>query len=46
MNNIKYNLFLMFSNITRNLVEVFNIVLLYKLSYSIKEILLYYQSHH
>ena len=42
MNNIKYNLFLMFSNITRNLVEVFNIVLLYKLSYSIKEILLYY----
>ena len=42
MNNIKYNIFLLISSLSRNLVEVFNIALLYKLNYSIKEILLYY----
>ena len=41
-NNIKYNLFLLISTLARNLIEVFNIALLYKLNYSIKEILLYY----
>lgn len=41
-NNVKYNIFLLISTLSRNLVEVFNIALLYKLNYSIKEILLYY----
>lgn len=41
-NNLKYNIFLLISSLSRNLVEVFNIALLYKLNYSIKEILLYY----
>ena len=41
-NNIKYNIFLLISTLSRNLVEVFNIALLYKLNYSIKEIFLYY----
>lgn len=41
-NNTKYNLFLFISTLSRNLVEVFNIALLYKLGYSIKNILLYY----
>ena len=41
-NSTKYNIFLTFSNLFRNLVEVFNIVLLYKLGFNIKEILLYY----
>jgi len=41
-NNLKYNLFLLLSTLSRNLIEVFNIALLYKLNYSIKEILLYY----
>ncbi len=41
-NNIKYNTFLLLSTLFRNLVEVFNIALLYKLGYSIKNILLYY----
>ena len=41
-NNIKYNIFLLLSTLFRNLVEVFNIALLYKLGYSIKNILLYY----
>lgn len=41
-NNIKYNLFLLVSMLSRNLVEVFSIALLYKLNYSIKEIFLYY----
>lgn len=41
-NNKKYNLFLLTSTFSRSLVEVFNIALLYKLSYSLKEILLYY----
>jgi len=41
-NNIKYNIFLLISTLSRNLVEVFNIALLYKLKYSIKEIFLYY----
>lgn len=41
-NNIKYNIFLLISTLARNLVEVFNIALLYKFNYTIKEILLYY----
>lgn len=41
-NNLKYNLFLLTSTLSRNLVEVFNIALLYKLNYTIKEIFLYY----
>lgn len=41
-NNIKYNLFLLVSMLSRNLVEVFSIALLYKLNYSVKEIFLYY----
>jgi len=41
-NNIKYNIFLLISTLSRNLVEVFNIALLYKLGYSLKEIFLYY----
>lgn len=41
-NNIKYNIFLFISSLSRNLVEVFNIALLYKLGYSIKNIFLYY----
>ena len=41
-NNIKYNIFLLISSLSRNLVEVFNIALLYKLGYSIKNIFLYY----
>ena len=41
-NNVKYNIFLLISILSRNLMEVFNIALLYKLNYSIKEILLYY----
>ena len=41
-NNMKYNIFLLISTLSRNLVEVFNIALLYRLNYSIKEIFLYY----
>ena len=41
-NNIKYNIFLLVSSLSRNLVEVFNIALLYKLGYSVKNIFLYY----
>ena len=41
-NNVKYNIFLLMSSLSRNLVEVFNIALLYKLGYSIKDILFYY----
>ncbi len=41
-NNIKYNIFLLISLLSRNLIEVFNIALLYKLNYSVKEIMLYY----
>ena len=41
-NSTKYNIFLTLSNLFRNLVLVFNIVLLYKLGFNIKEILLYY----
>ena len=41
-NNIKYNLFLLLSSLSRNLIEAFNIALLYKLNYNIKEIFLYY----
>lgn len=37
-----YNIFLLISNISRNLLETFSIALLYKLNYNIKQILLYY----
>ena len=43
MNNIKrYNLFILFSTIARNIVEVFSSVLLYKMGYTFREILLFY----
>ena len=38
----KYNLFIMISTIARNIVEVFSSVLLYKMGYSLKEILLFF----
>ena len=43
MNNIKrYNIFILISNIARNVVEIFSSVLLYKYGYSLKDILLFY----
>ena len=43
MDNIKrYNLFILISTLARNITEVFSSVLLYKMGYSIKEILLFY----
>lgn len=43
MNNIKrYNIFIILSTIARNIVEVFSSVLLYKMGYSFREILLFF----
>ena len=43
MSNIKkYNIFIMLSTIARNIVEVFSSVLLYKMGYTLKEILLFF----
>lgn len=43
MTNIKrYNIFILLSTIARNIVEVFSSVLLYKLGYSLREILLFF----
>ena len=43
MSNIKrYNIFILLSTLARNIVEVFSSVLLYKMGYSLKEILLFY----
>lgn len=43
MSNIKkYNIFIMLSTIARNIVEVFSSVLLYKMGYILKEILLFF----
>lgn len=43
MTNIKrYNLFILISTIARNIVEVFSSVLLYKMGYSLREILLFF----
>ena len=43
MNNIKrYNYFILVSTLARNITEVFSSVLLYKMGYSIKDILLFY----
>lgn len=43
MTNIKkYNIFILLSTLSRNIVEVFSIVLLYKIGYTLKEILLFY----
>jgi len=43
MTNVKrYNIFILLSTIARNVVEIFSSVLLYKLGYSIKEILLFF----
>lgn len=43
MTNIKkYNIFILLSTIARNIVEVFSSVLLYKMGYSLKEILLFF----
>ena len=38
----KYNIFIFFSTIARNIVEVFSAVLLYKMGYSIRNILLFF----
>ena len=43
MSNIKkYNIFIMLSTIARNMVEIFSSVLLYKMGYFLKEILLFF----
>lgn len=43
MTNIKrYNIFILLSTLARNIVEVFSSVILYKMGYSLKEILLFY----
>lgn len=43
MSNIKkYNLFIFSSTISRNIIEVFSAVLLYKMGYNLKDILLFY----
>ncbi len=41
-NKKKYNLFILFSTIARNIAEVFSSIILYKMGYSLKEILLFY----
>jgi len=38
----KFNLFILISTISRNIIEVFSSVLLYKMGYSIKDIMLFY----
>lgn len=43
MTNIKrYNIFILLSTIARNIVEIFSSVLLYKMGYNIREILIFY----
>ena len=43
MNNIKrYDIFILISTIARNIVEIFSSVLLYKMGYSLKDILLFF----
>ena len=43
MKNITYyNIFILISTFARNIVEVFSIILLYKLGFSIKELMLFY----
>lgn len=43
MNNIKrYNIFILLSTLARNIVEVFSSVFLYKMGYSLREILLFF----
>lgn len=43
MSNIKrYNIFILLSTLARNIVEIFSSVLLYKMGYSLKKILLFY----
>ncbi len=39
---LKYNIFILISTIARNIIEVFSSVFLYKLGYSIKDIMLFY----
>lgn len=41
-NTKRYNIFILLSTIARNIVEIFSSVLLYKMGYSIKEILLFF----
>ena len=41
-NTKKYNIFIFISTIARNIIEVFSAVLLYKMGYSIRNILLFY----
>lgn len=42
LNIKKYNIFIMLSTIARNIVEVFSAVLLYKMGYTLKDILLFF----
>lgn len=43
MNNIKrYNIFILLSTLSRNIPEVYSAVLLYKMDYSLKDILLFF----
>ena len=43
MNNIKrYNIFILLSTLSRNISEVYSAVLLYKMNYSLKDILLFF----
>jgi len=39
--SLRYNIFLLISSISRNLIELFSLVFLYKMGYSIKDILLF-----
>lgn len=38
----KYNIFILLSTISRNIIEIFSSVLLYKMGYSVKDIMLFY----
>ena len=41
-NNKKYNCFILFATFSRNIIEILSCVLLYKMNYSIKDILLFF----
>ncbi len=43
MNNIKYyNLFILISTFARNIIELFSMIILYKIGFSLKDIMLFY----
>ena len=43
MNNIKYyNIFILISTFARNIIEIFSMVILYKIGFSLKQIMLFY----